>query len=99
MNSMVKLNFNGQVSAQAAPGETVTVTAPDGSVAVETALTLDDLTYVTTAQDFTIVGDYTYVASVDADAKYKSATANGVVTITSAEELADRTITVNANVA
>jgi len=96
---MVTINITGNVSAQAAAGETVTftITKPDATVDTLTAVTLDDLSFAATTT-YTDAGDYTIVAAVGADAAFLAAT-SAVVTFNVPTVLAPRTITVTAAVA
>ena len=93
---MVNVVFSGSVSAQSAAGETVTlkVTKPDITIENLTALTLADKTFTFTKQ-YTVVGQYSVVAHVDADAQYKAADSPSV---TFNVVLQDRTITVAVTV-
>lgn len=90
----MNVNFSGEVSAQAAAGETVTITItmPDGSEDTQTATTQADGTFATAVKSYAIGGTYNFVASIPADAAYKAASVNGSFTV-----LADRTLTVNVN--
>lgn len=98
---MANVTFNGNVGkdangnpAQAAPGETVTitVTAPDGTTSTITAITDANGNYTSSLATFTVGGTYSFLGSIPADAKFKAAQATGTFTIT---VLADRTLTVN----
>ena len=94
---MGEVVFTGSVSAQAQAGETVTltVTKPDATTDVFTTTTLADLTFTPVSRTYGIAGDYSVVAHVDADARYK-ATDSEVVPFTIALE--DRAITVNVTI-
>ena len=95
---MATVTFNGTVSAQAAPGETVTivVTKPDGSTDTFTATTVADGTY-TASTTYAAAGSYSAVASGAADAKYTSWTSTPqAFTIT--QELIARTGTLTVTV-
>lgn len=94
---MVNVIFAGNVSFQAQAGETVTltVTKPDATTEAFTTTTLADGSYTVT-RAYTIAGNYSVVAHVDADATYKAADSTSVpFTI----NLQDRTITVTVTVA
>lgn len=69
----MNVTFSGTVSAQAAAGETVTITVthPDNTTETLTALTLANLTYSVT-KVFTIAGSYKAKAHGDADAVYQA---------------------------
>jgi len=68
---MASVTFNGVVSAQAAAGETVTITVtkPDTTTETLTALTLADRTYSVT-KIYTIAGSYSAKAHGEEDAVY-----------------------------
>lgn len=72
-NNMVQVKFSGLVSAQVATGETVTVTVtkPDLTTEVLTALTLADRTYSVT-KTYTVAGSYSAKAHGNADAQYEA---------------------------
>lgn len=93
---MVNVVFNGSVSAQAAAAETVTlkVTKPDATIENLTTTTLADKSFTFTKQ-YTVVGQYSIIAHVDADAQYKAADSPSV---TFNIVLQDRTITVAVTV-
>lgn len=65
--------FSGAQTAQAADGETVTITVtkPDGTTEILTATTLADKTYSTTTQ-YTVPGQYSGKAHGNADAQYSA---------------------------
>ena len=92
---MATVNFTGNVSAQAAEGETVTisVTKPDTTQEVTTAQTLPDKTF--SAQMELPPSTYSAVASVEADAVYKAAISS---TVPFTVGLEDRSITLNISV-
>jgi hypothetical protein len=87
------LTFNGSVSNQYVAGEVVTlkITRPDSVVETITTPTLADKTFTATYNNNVVAGNYTILASILADAIYKSAN----VTATFAVSLQDRTITLN----
>lgn len=92
----MNVNFSGNVSAQAAPGETVTVTItfPDGKTTdTQTATTQADGTFATQAKSYMIAGTYTWVANIAADSEYKAKSVTGSFTVT----LVDRILTVQVN--
>lgn len=64
-------NFNGNISAQAVVGETVTITVthPDNTTETLTAQTLADKTF-STVKAYTVAGTYKAKAHVDADGVY-----------------------------
>ena len=95
---MANVTFSGNVSAQAAPGETVTiiVTAPDSTKTTVTGTTDASGNFTTTPEAFTVGGTYNFEASVPADAQYNAASATGTFTIT---VLQNRTLTINVTVA
>lgn len=70
---MATVTFSGKVSAQALPGETVTikVTKPDSSEDLLTATTQADGAF--SASNEYLPGDYIAVASVEEDALYQAA--------------------------
>lgn len=77
-SDMGTVNISGSVSAQAAPGETVTITItkPDLTKVTQTAATLADRTFAST---FTgPAGNYSVVFSIAADADYQAATSASV---------------------
>ena len=71
---MVKA-FTGSVSAQANPGETVTITltAPNGAVTLATTIT-DKNGNFTVNLYFPVQGNYTYTLSMQQDPKYVAPT-------------------------
>ena len=70
---MATVTFSGNQSAQAAAGETVTITGtkPDQTTDTWTAITLADGSYSKTAS-YTVAGNYSAVASAQADAQFTS---------------------------
>lgn len=70
---VVQVIFSGSVSAQAQAGEpvTVTVTLPDTTTDVLTALTLADKTY-SVQKEYDVAGNYSVKSHGDADAKYSA---------------------------
>lgn len=68
---MANVSFSGAVSAQAAAGETVTITVtkPDTTTEAVTAVTLADKTYSVT-NAYSVAGAYKAKAHGDADAIY-----------------------------
>ena len=100
---MATITFTGTVSAEVAVGETVTetYTRPDKTVGTATGLSVlnadaKTIEFTITAIE-TLAGDYTFAASIGADAQYAAATQtpDGTFTI----PLAARTITSTAVVA
>ena len=89
---MVDKIFSGKVSAQEALGETVTITVtlPDLTTDVLTAVTDVDGNYTVT-KGYTEGGDYTAVASVAASKKYLAATS----AVASFTILLEREVTLN----
>lgn len=85
--------FHGIVSAQNQAGETVTltVTKPDGTTDVFTAMTLADKSYSVT-RTYTVAGNYSVTAHVDADAQFNAANSTPYPFTVA---LQDRTVTVN----
>jgi hypothetical protein len=71
---VVTKTFSGEVSAQSAPGETVTITVtkPDGETDVFTAKTDENGAFSTT-RDYPVGTGYSVVFHVDADADYTAA--------------------------
>ena len=71
MNVIATVTFSGTVSAQAASGETVTltITKPDNTTETLTATTLADKSFSATKQ-YDIAGSYKATAHGDADAIY-----------------------------
>ena len=90
------VTFSGSVSAQAVPGETVTITVtkPDGTETL-TATTQADGTFSTT-KEYTVPGNYTAVFHIDADAIYLAADAGPIPFVI---PLQPRTLTVSVTVA
>jgi hypothetical protein len=90
------VTFAGSVSAQQNVGETVsiTVTKPDSTTEVLTALTLADKTYSVT-KTYTIAGNYSAKAHVAADAIYAAADSSSVAFVIN---LTTRTVTLTINV-
>jgi hypothetical protein len=94
---VANVTFNGVVSAQAAPGETVTVTVtlPDTTTDTLTATT-DNTGAYTATKTYTTPGSYSAVAAVPADAQYDAAQ-SPLVPFTIA--VANRTVTLNVSLA
>ena len=92
---MATVTFNGSVSAQAAAGETVTITVtdPSGNKTTLTATTNSTGAF-TVAGTYAVAGNYTYSAAIPADADYQAATSTGTFEVT----LASRTLTVTVAV-
>lgn len=90
---MVNITFNGNVSLQDSANKTVTITVTkvDNSKDTFTATTNADGNFTVT-RAYDIAGNYSAVASVEADTKYKAKTSN---VVTFKVELADRTITLS----
>lgn len=90
---MANVTFAGTLSAQAAAGETVTVTVtkPDGTKDTWTAVTNSTGAYSVT-EVYMIAGAYSATASVAADADYAAATSPAVPFNISA---ANRTVSLN----
>ena len=72
---MANITFAGVVSAQAAAGETVTITVtkPDSTKDTLTATTDGNGNYSVT-KTYTVSGSYSAIATVTADAQYAAAT-------------------------
>jgi hypothetical protein len=90
---VANVTLSGTVSAQAASGETVTITVlkPDGTKDPWTTTT-DTTGAYTLTKTYTVAGTYSAVATVSADAQYAAATSPTVsFTIT----LVNRTVTLN----
>ena len=88
----MKVTFNGSVSTQHAPGETVTikVTQPDSTIDTLTALT-DDTGAFTISKNY-LAGDYSARAHIDEDVLNKAKDSD-VVSFTVPKQ--DRTLTLN----
>lgn len=94
---MAQVTFTGIVSAQAALGETVTVTVtkPDATTEPLITTTLTDRTYSVTKQ-YMVAGAYKAKAHIDADAIYLAADSTEVsFTVT----LTARALTLNVTLA
>jgi hypothetical protein len=74
VSEVTTVTFTGNVTAQAAEGEavTITVTKPDATTEKLTTLTKADKTFQTTAE-YIIPGNYAAQAHIDADAIYEAA--------------------------
>lgn len=89
----MNVTFNGNVTAQAAAGETVTVTVttPGGATSTTTGTTDASGNYTTGTLTFNVAGTYSFVASIPADSQYE---AEETSPQTFAVALANRTLTV-----
>ena len=96
-NELGEVTFSGNISGQIALGETVqiTVTKPDLSTEILTALTLADKSFSTT-KTYVIAGNYSAIANIAADTGYGAATSSSVPFVVG---LASRTIVLNISVA
>ena len=92
---MANVTFSGVVSAQTAPGETITVTVtkPDGTTDALAAQT-DSTGAYTVTKTYTAAGAYSAVANVPADAQYVAA-ASPVIKFSIS--LLNRTVSLNVN--
>lgn len=90
---MANVTFSGTVSAQAASGETVTVTVTKPDTTKDTLNAKTDATGTySVSQTYTVAGAYSATATVPADAQYAAAT-SPAVSFTIA--LVNRTVTLN----
>lgn len=89
---MGTVTFLGSVSAEAGPGETVTVTIQKPDSTTDTVTGMTDAQGMFTAAYNAAPGHYSASASVPADALYLAATSN---TVQFDVQLASRTITLS----
>lgn len=91
---MGTVTFVGNVSAQAAPGETVTVTVQKPDTTTDTVTGVTDAQGMFTAAYNAAPGHYSATASVPADAVYQAVQSN---TVQFDVQLSSRTITLSVS--